>query len=91
MTPGNAGCQTVSGANPPTVSCQAAFDAVIVEGNGGNDTITMDLVDENGVLAPVNGEAYGDAGNDTLTATRAHRVASRSRRPTWRAGPATTR
>ena len=54
------------------MSCQAAFDAVIVvNGNGGNDTITMDLVDENGVLAPLHGEAYGDAGNDTLTATRA--------------------
>jgi hypothetical protein len=90
VTPGNAGCQTVTGADPPTVSCQAAFDAVVVEGKGGNDTITMDLIDENGVLAPVHGEAYGDAAT-TGSRRRGSPAASRSRRPIWRTGPATTR
>jgi Ca2+-binding RTX toxin-like protein len=61
-TPG-AECQTVSAT---VVACPGTFDAVVVFGNGGNDTITMDLIAD-GVPA-LHGEAYGDAGNDTLKA-----------------------
>jgi len=65
-TLGDADCQTVSAT---VVACLGTFDAIVVFGNGGNDTITMDLFDDG--VDPLHGEAYGDAGNDTLTATRA--------------------
>ena len=50
---------------------QGTFDAVVVYGNGGNDTITLGLTDKTGVepaLPAIHGEACGDAGNDTLKA-----------------------
>jgi hypothetical protein len=53
------------------VACPGTFDAVIVYGNGGNDTITLGLTDKTGVapaLPAIHGEADGDAGNDTLKA-----------------------
>jgi Ca2+-binding RTX toxin-like protein len=69
-TPGNE-CQTINGTGGTVVACPGTFDAVIVYGNGGNDTITLGLTDKTGVepaLAAIHGEAYGDAGNDTLKA-----------------------
>jgi hypothetical protein len=66
-TPGNE-CVPV---NSTVVACAGTFDAVIVYGNGGNDTITLGLTDKTGVdpaLPAIHGEAYGDAGNDTLKA-----------------------
>jgi Ca2+-binding RTX toxin-like protein len=69
-TPGNE-CQTVNGTGGTVVACAGTFDAVVVYGNGGNDTITLGLTDKTGVdpaLPAIHGEAYGDAGNDTLKA-----------------------
>lgn len=60
-TPGN-GCQT---ATPTIVGCYGDFDAVIVYGNGGNDRVTIDLISEG--FSPLQGEAYGGAGDDELT------------------------
>jgi hypothetical protein len=57
------GCQT---ATPTIVGCTGDFDAIVVFGNGGNDTITMTLIGEG--LPPLHGEAYGGAGDDTLKA-----------------------
>jgi hypothetical protein len=62
-TPGG-GCQTVSAT---IVACLGEFDAIVVFGNGGNDSITLDLIADG--VAPLHGEAFGDAGDDTLTAT----------------------
>jgi Ca2+-binding RTX toxin-like protein len=61
-TPGN-GCQTASAT---IVGCSGEFDAIVVAGNGGNDTITMTLIADG--LPPLHGEAYGGAGDDTLKA-----------------------
>src|SRR4029450_1780117 len=61
-TPG-AGCAT---ATPTTGGCTGDFDAIVVFGNGGNDTITMTLIADG--LPPLQGEAYGGAGDDTLKA-----------------------
>lgn len=69
-TPGTE-CQAVNGTGGTVVACAGTFDAVIVYGNGGNDTITLGLTDKTGVdpaLPAIHGEAYGDAGNDTLKA-----------------------
>jgi hypothetical protein len=69
-TPGNE-CQTIGGTGGTVVACAGTFDAVVVYGNGGNDTITLGLTDKTGVdpaLPAIHGEAYGDAGNDTLKA-----------------------
>jgi hypothetical protein len=69
-TPGNE-CQTIDGTGGTVVACAGTFDAVVVYGNGGNDTITLGLTDKTGVdpaLPAIHGEAYGDAGNDTLKA-----------------------
>lgn len=57
------GCQAVSAT---VVACLGDFDAIVVFGNGGNDTVTMDLIADG--LPPLHGEAYGGAGNDTLKA-----------------------
>jgi Ca2+-binding RTX toxin-like protein len=62
-TPGT-GCQAVTAT---IVGCTGDFDAIVVFGNGGNDTITMKLIGEG--LPPLHGEAYGGAGDDTLKAT----------------------
>jgi Ca2+-binding RTX toxin-like protein len=70
-TPGNE-CQAIDGTGGTYVACPGTFDAVIVYGNGGNDTITLGLTDKTGVepaLPAIHGEAYGDAGNDTLKAS----------------------
>jgi hypothetical protein len=61
-TPGS-GCQM---ATPTIVGCPGAFDAVLVSGNGGDDTITMTLLTEG--LPPIHGQAHGGAGADTLKA-----------------------
>jgi RTX calcium-binding nonapeptide repeat (4 copies) len=61
-TPG-AGCAT---ATPTIVGCTGDFDAIVVFGNGGNDTITMTLIADG--LPPLHGEAYGGTGDDTLKA-----------------------
>ena len=61
-TPG-AGCAT---ATPTIVGCTGDFDAIVVFGNGGNDTITMTLIADG--LPPLHGEAYGGSGDDTLKA-----------------------
>jgi Ca2+-binding RTX toxin-like protein len=53
-------------ATPTIVGCSGNFDAIIVFGNGGNDTVLMRLIAND--LAPLQGEAYGGAGNDTLRA-----------------------
>src|SRR5829696_10116483 len=58
-----AGCAT---ATPTIVGCTGDFDAIVVFGNGGNDTITMTLIADG--LPPLHGEAYGGAGDDTLKA-----------------------
>jgi Ca2+-binding RTX toxin-like protein len=59
-----AGCQQ-SGAD---VACIGSYDALVVFGNGGNDTVTMDLIADGG-LPPLHGEAYGGEGDDSLKAT----------------------
>jgi RTX calcium-binding nonapeptide repeat (4 copies) len=59
-----AGCQQ-SGAD---VGCLGDFDALVVFGNGGSDTVTMDLIADGG-LPPLHGEAYGGEGDDSLKAT----------------------
>jgi Ca2+-binding RTX toxin-like protein len=59
-----AGCQQ----SGPDVACIGSFDALVAFGNGGNDTITMDLIADGG-LAPLHGEAYGGEGDDSLKAT----------------------
>ena len=59
-TPG-AGCQTVSAT---VAACLGDFDAIVVFGNGGNDQITLRLLADG--LPPLHGEAFGDAGDDTL-------------------------
>lgn len=59
-TPG-AGCQTVSAT---VVDCVGDFDALVVVGNGGDDTITLSLIGDG--VPPLYGEAYGGAGDDTL-------------------------
>jgi hemolysin type calcium-binding protein len=59
-TPGT-GCQT---ATATIVGCTGDFAAIVVFGNGGNDTITMTLIADG--LPPLHGEAYGGAGDDTL-------------------------
>ncbi len=64
-----AGCQTVSAT---VVACAGSFDAVIAFGNGGNDTITLDLIEDE--MSPLHGEAYGGDGEDTLQAPPDHRV-----------------
>jgi hypothetical protein len=61
-TPG-VGCQPAS---TTIVGCTGDFDAIVVFGNGGNDTITMTLIAEG--LPPLHGEAYGGAGADSLKA-----------------------
>jgi hypothetical protein len=61
-------CQSASAT---TVVCTGVFEALVVGGNGGDDTVTMDLIADG--LPPLHGEAYGDAGNDTLKAPPDHR------------------
>jgi Ca2+-binding RTX toxin-like protein len=60
---GFSGCQTESATD---VACIGDFDAIVVFGNGGNDTVTMDLIADG--LPPLHGEAYGGPGEDTLKA-----------------------
>jgi Ca2+-binding RTX toxin-like protein len=59
-----AGCQQSGG----DVVCIGSYDALVVFGNGGNDTVTMDLIADGG-LPPLHGEAYGGEGDDSLKAT----------------------
>lgn len=61
-TAGN-GCQP---ATATIVGCEGDFDAIVVFGNGGSDTVTMTLITDG--LPPLHGEAIGGAGNDTLRA-----------------------
>src|SRR3954470_11707710 len=42
-------CQIIDPPDNTVVACAGTFDAVIVYGNGGNDTITLGLTDKTGV------------------------------------------
>lgn len=57
------GCEQIAS---PLVACPGSFDAVLVEGKGGNDEVTLNLIYEG--LPPLRGEAFGGPGNDTLEA-----------------------
>ena len=61
-SPGS-GCQAVTAA---IVACLGDFDAVVVFGDGGNDKITLDLIEDG--LPALHGEAIGGDGDDELTA-----------------------
>jgi Ca2+-binding RTX toxin-like protein len=56
-----AGCTQ---ATPTIVGCAGNFPTVIVNGNGGNDKITLELIAEG--LSPQRGQANGGDGNDEL-------------------------
>jgi hypothetical protein len=56
--------QTVTAA---IVACLGDFDAVVVFGDGGNDKITLDLIEDG--FPALHGEAIGGDGEDELTAT----------------------
>jgi len=58
------GCEQIAST---LVACAGSFDAVLVEGGGGNDEISLNLIYES--LPPLRGEALGGPGNDTLEAT----------------------
>jgi hypothetical protein len=58
-----AGCDVPSGG---VTACVGDFDAIVVFGNGGSDTVTLDLIADG--LPPLHGEAYGGDGDDTLRA-----------------------
>ena len=49
------------------VACVGSFGALVVVGNGGNDSITMDLIADG--LPPLPAGADGGAGDDTIKAT----------------------
>jgi len=54
------------------VACPGDFDAIVVFGNGGNDQITLRLLADG--LPPLHGEAFGDAGDDTLKSSPDNRT-----------------